>query len=222
METKVNLEKSINELFTDFNYEKMHRNADYNSSFSHAQNLWQSLLKSLTKAERAEAINVRQLAENLKYKHAGLGSKEYFLHPLRVGSIAGIANPEKNILNVQIGMLHNIYEVTDLQKSDVLKIASSEVEKIIAGLTIDRKLQFDSGYLIEYYGIISSFPSKLGIIKVIDKIDNLFTLNTTATSEIKDRYLQEIADYVVPLCDLVSPQLSKLIRNIAEWVRFSN
>ena len=200
METKVNLEKSINELFMDFNYEKMHRNADYNSSFSHAQNLWQSLLKSLTKAERTEAINVRQLAENLKYKHAGLGSKEYFLHPLRVGSIAGIANPEKNILNVQIGMLHNIYEVTDLQKSDVLKIADSEVEKIIAGLTIDRKLQFDSGYLI----------------------DNLFTLNTTATSEIKDRYLQEIADYVVPLCDLVSPQLSKLIRNIAEWVRLSN
>lgn len=222
METKVNLEKSINELFMDFNYEKMHRSADYNSNFGHAQNLWQSLLKSLTKAERVEAINVRQLAENLKYKHAGLGSKEYFLHPLRVGSIAGIANPEKNILNVQIGMLHNIYEVTDLQKSDVLKIADSEVEKIIAGLTIDRKLQFDSGYLIEYYGTISSFPYKLGIIKVIDKIDNLFTLNTTASSEVKDRYLQEIADYVVPLCDLVSPQLSKLIRNIAEWVRLSN
>jgi (p)ppGpp synthase/HD superfamily hydrolase len=119
-------------------------------------------------------------------------------------------------------MLHNIYEVTDLQKSDVLKIADSEVEKIIAGLTINRKLQFDSGYLIEYYGIISNFPYKLGIIKVIDKIDNLFTLNSTASSEIKGRYLQEIADYVVPLCDLVSPQLSKLIRDIAEWVRFSN
>ena len=62
------------------------------------------MLKSLTKAERTEAINVRQLAENLKYKHAGLGSKEYFLHPLRVGSIAGIANPEKNILNVYLKM----------------------------------------------------------------------------------------------------------------------
>ena len=206
----------------DFNYEKTHRGVDYNSSFSHAQNLWQVLLKSLTKAECVQATNIRQLAENLEYKHAGLGSKEYFLHPLRVGSIAGMANPQKNILSVQIGVLHNIYEVTDLQKSDVLKIVDSGVEKIIAGLTINRKLQFDSGYLIDYYGTISSFPYKLGIIKVIDKIDNLFTLNTTASSEIKDRYLQEIADYVVPLCDSVSPQLSKLIRNIAEWVRFSN
>jgi (p)ppGpp synthase/HD superfamily hydrolase len=222
METNINLEKSINELFMEFNSEKTHRSADYNSSLSHAQNLWQVLLKSLTKTECAEAISVRQLAENLNYKHAGLGSKEYFLHPLRVGSIAGIANPERQILNVKVGMLHNIYEVTDLQKSDVLKIADSEVEKIIAGLTINRKLQFDSGYLIEYYGIISGFPYKLGIIKVIDKIDNLFTLNSTASSEIKARYLQEIADHVVPLCDLVSPQLSKLLRNIAEWVRFSN
>ena len=222
MGNDANLEKSINELFTEFNSEKAHRSADYNSSLNHAQYLWQALSKSLTKAECAEATSVRRLAENLNYKHAGLGSKEYFLHPLRVGSIAGIANSEEKILNVKIGMLHNIYEVTDLQKSDLLRITDSEVEKIIAGLTINRKLQFNSGYLTEYYGIISSFPYKLGIIKVIDKIDNLFTLNTTASSEIKAQYLQEIVDYVVPLCDLVSPQLSKLIRNIAEWVRFSN
>jgi len=222
MANKVNLEKSINDLFLDFSYEKTHRSTDYNLSFSHAQNLWQILLKSLTNAECVEAIKVRRLAENLKYKHAGLGSKEYFLHPLRVGSIAGVLNPEKNILNVQIGMLHNVFEVTDLQKPDVLKIVDGEVEKIIAGLTINRELQFDSGYLVDYYGIISSFPYKLGIIKVIDKIDNLFTLNATASSETKDRYLQEIENYVVPLCDLVSPQLSKLIRNIAQWVRFSN
>jgi len=222
MKNNLNLEKLINELFMEFNSEKTHRIAEYNTSLNHAQNLWQTLSKSLTKAEYAEAASVRQLAENLNYKHAGFGSKEYFLHPLRVGSIAGIANPEEKILSVKIGLLHNIYEVTDLQKADVLRITNSEVEKIITGLTINRKLQFNSGYLAEYYGIISGFPYKLGIIKVIDKIDNLFTLNTTASSEIKDKYLQEIVDYVVPLCDLVAPQMSKLIRNIAEWVRFSN
>jgi len=222
MKTAINLKKSINEVFLDFDYEKTYRNDNHKLNSSRAQNLWQFLLKSLSKAECAEVISMRQMAENLKYKHAGLTSNEYFLHSLRVGSIAGIANPEAKILSVQVGLLHNIYEVTGLQRSDVLKIADNKVEKIIAGLTINRKLQLDSGYLKNYYGGISNFPHKLGIIKVIDKIDNLFSLNNTANSEIKDRYLQEISEYVVPLCDLVSPQLSKLIRDIAEWVRFSN
>jgi (p)ppGpp synthase/HD superfamily hydrolase len=222
MTTAINLEQLINEVFIDFDYEKTSRSTDYKLNSRRAQDLWQFLLKSLSKVECAEVVSMRQVAENLKYKHAGLAPNEYFLHPLRVGSIAGISNPEAKILSVQVGLLHNIYEVTELQSSDVLKIVDDKVENVIAGLTINRKLQFDSEYLKNYYGVISNFPDKLGIIKVIDKIDNLFSLNNTANPEIKDRYLQEISEYVIPLCDLVSPQLSKLIRSIAEWVRFSN
>lgn len=221
MQSKDELKEPLVDLFQNFVDERSFRSSNFNSSLTHAENLWNILLKTTNESESKIISDIKQLAKNLKYKHAGLGPQEYFLHPLRVGSIAGIANPEAKIFSAQIGLLHNVYEVTSLKSSDVKKIVGGNLEKIIAGLTIDRTLQSDAGYLQDYYGAISSFPHKLGMVKVIDKIDNLFTLNITANNEVKEKYLQEIENYVVPLCDFVSPQLSQLIRNIVKWVSVS-
>jgi len=81
-------------------------------------------------------------------------------------------------------------------------------------LTINREFQLNNAYLEEYYSEINNLPFNLGMIKVLDKIDNLYTLESTATPVQKMKYMEEIRNFVVPLCDNVSPHLSETLKSI--------
>jgi len=218
----INTNNALDELFLDFVFENSIRSPESDLRFHYVNDLWEKLTKTLNDKEVTQVTATRKFAEAIKYTHSGLSPSEYFLHPLRVGSIAGIINPAARVISSQIGLLHNVYEVTSLKSTGISKKFGNEVDYVISSLTINRKLQSNLTYLTDYYGVITSLPNKLGIVKVVDKLDNLFSLNNTANSEIKEKYLQEITNFVIPLCDFVSPHLSKLLKNVAEWVKLGN
>lgn len=222
MGKNINSNSTLDELFLDFVFENSIRSPESDLRFHYVNDLWEKLTKTLNNEEVTQVTTTRKFAETVKYIHSGLSSSEYFLHPLRVGSISGIANPAAKVVSSQIGLLHNVYEVTSMESSEISKKFGNEVDYVISSLTINRKLQSNSTYLTDYYGVIASLPNKLGIVKVVDKLDNLFSLNNTANSEIKEKYLQEITNFVIPLCDFVSPHLSKLLKNVTEWVKLDD
>lgn len=222
MGKNININNTLDELFLDFVFENSIRSPESDLRFQYVNDLWEKLTKTLSDKEVTQVTATRKFAEAIKYTHSGLSPSEYFLHPLRVGSIAGIINPAARVISSQIGLLHNVYEVTSLKSTEISKKFGNEVDYVISSLTINRKLQSNLTYLTDYYGVIASLPNKLGIVKVVDKLDNLFSLNNTANSEIKEKYLQEITNFVIPLCDFVSPHLSKLLKNVAEWVKLGN
>ena len=222
MGKNIDTNNTLDELFLDFVFENSIRSPESDLRFQYVNELWEKLTKTLNNEEVTQVTATREFAEAIKYTHSGLSSSEYFLHPLRVGSISGIANPATRVMSSQIGLLHNVYEVTSIKSSDISKKFGNEVDYVISSLTVNRKLQSNLTYLTDYYGVIASLPNKLGIVKVIDKLDNIFSLNNTANSEIKEKYLQEITNFVIPLCDFVSPHLSKLIKNVTKWVKLGD
>ena len=222
MGKNINANNTLDELFLDFVFENSIRSPESDLRFHYVNDLWGKLTKTLNNKEVTQVSITRKFAEAIKYTHSGLSPSEYFLHPLRVGSISGIANPAAKVMSSQIGLLHNIYEVTSMKSSEISKKFGNEFDYVISSLTINRKLQSNLTYLTDYYGVIASLPNRLGIVKVIDKLDNLFSLNNTANSEIKEKYLQEITNFVIPLCDFVSPHLSKLIKNVTKWVKLGD
>ena len=142
-----------------------------------------------------DAIN---FAKKIPYIHPGLNSNLYFLHPLRVASMVSNIESESKVSNIIIALLHNLFEVSTLQFSDLVKQFNSEIAEVVDILTVDRSLQAFDEYKIKYYGRINS-NKKAALVKIFDKLDNLFLLCLNPDEKIRNDYLNEVEKYLLPL-----------------------
>lgn len=202
------------EIFLDFHAEKELRYGDYTLKNAHAQSLWSKFCATLDQYELLDVNKAKNFAENLDYVHDGLKSNDYFLHPLRIGATAGLASRSKSVLHCTVGLLHNVFEVTSVTQVEISNTFGNIASDAILKLTINRRLQSNYSYLNGYYTGLKNLPFNLGIIKVLDKIDNLYSLNSTADLTQKIRYIDEVKNYVIPLCNKVSPQLSDTLKSV--------
>jgi (p)ppGpp synthase/HD superfamily hydrolase len=200
----------------DFLYERDVRAGDTSTKIKHSEMLWTKLCGALSFEETKEIEEVRVFAEELHYAHPGMDSKSYVLHPIRVASLSGLFSPQSKHLIAKIGLLHNVYEVGVVEPTTIIDDFGRGMDLILKTLKVDRQKQSDVQYLSDYYKAIAQLPFGIGIVKVVDKIDNLYTLNLTATSETRLSYLTEIENFVIPLCKEVSPQLSTVLLNITK------
>ena len=198
----------------DFRYEREIRAGDIDTKIMHSEQLWTKLYSILSFHEKIEIEKARVFAENLEYVHPGLDSKTYLVHPLRVATLSGLFTTQDKLLTAKVGLLHNVYEVGVVEPTTIIEQFGQGVHLALETLKVDRDRQPNLQYLSDYYDAIAQLPNGLGIIKVVDKIDNLYTLNLTASSETRLRYLTEIEKFVVPLCEDVSPQISQILLNI--------
>lgn len=198
----------------DFRYERAIRAGDIDTKIMHSEQLWTKLYSILSFHEKIELEKARVFAENLEYVHPGLDSKTYLVHPLRVATLSGLFTTQDKLLTAKVGLLHNVYEVGVVEPTTIIEQYGQGLHLALETLKVDRYRQPDLQYLSDYYDAIAQLPNGLGIIKVVDKIDNLYTLNLTASSETRLRYLTEIEKFVVPLCEDVSPQISQILFNI--------
>jgi (p)ppGpp synthase/HD superfamily hydrolase len=198
----------------DFRYEREIRAGDIDNKVMHSEQLWTKLYSILSFHEKIEVEKARVFAENLEYVHPGLDSKTYLVHPLRVATLSGLFTTQDKLLTAKVGLLHNVYEVGVVEPTTIIEQFGQGVHLALETLKVDRDRQPNLQYLSDYYDAIAQLPNGLGIIKVVDKIDNLYTLNLTASSETRLRYLSEIEKFVVPLCEDVSPQISQILLNI--------
>jgi len=189
-----------------------------NETFS--ENIWNVGLKNLDYSEQQYLTNILSFASSLDYNHPGLKPKVYLAHPIRVAGITVLLSQktEKKILGT-ISLIHNVLEVSSITYEKLESEVGPLVGNSIKILTVERNLQDKSDYLNHYYKGIASTSHSLAVVKIIDKLDNLFTLGLNTNDEIRNRYLNEIENYVLPLVDYYLPDLTAYMYKLVTYNR---
>lgn len=138
-------------------------------------------------------------ASGVSYDHPGISRGAYLAHPLRIAGWALMLGDYPDVRTVTIALLHNIYEVSRVQFSDIVRAFDMDVAEAIARLTVDRSQQHQAVYRQHYYEGLRGAGRRVCIVKVLDKLDNLFLLCLNSDDAVRASYLQEVEDFVVPL-----------------------
>jgi (p)ppGpp synthase/HD superfamily hydrolase len=183
----------------------------------HSNQLYSMACKFLNKYQKIKIDKAYSFAKKIKYKHGNMSPEIYFAHPKRVSALSMLLYDNNNIDAAILGLIHNVFELTSRDEKEISLLFGSKISKQAFVLTVDRQFQWDRDYKKEYYEKISSGPIESSVIKVLDKVDNLFILGTNPDSEIKYRYLKEIEDYIVPMTSKSIPSLSNYLERLIEY-----
>lgn len=153
-----------------------------------------------------EAFN---FAKSIEYNHEGLSKESYLAHPLRVASMSLRYIDDATQNSIILALLHNIFEVGQVSRKVVKEKFGVIINDSISLLTVKRELQWDSSYKEEYYSKIRSFPGPAMEIKVLDKFDNIFVIGLNPQEHIRIKYIKEIRKYIIPMAEIVLPELSE-------------
>jgi (p)ppGpp synthase/HD superfamily hydrolase len=147
------------------------------------------------------------LARSLEYAHEGLTGDIYIAHPIRVAAMALLSQPEANVDLGVVGLLHNTLEVSSISSAELAAKLGAGVAEQIVNLTVDRKQQWDAPYKQWYYDRLNAGAKAARVVKVFDKLDNLFVLGLNPDDVVRDRYLREIETHVLPMAERALPQV---------------
>ncbi len=168
--------------------------------------LWSQAVASVSDpADQSRLIDAFVFARQIPYRHDGLSADIYFAHPVRTAAMALLCE-ERNTLDFGIvGLLHNVLEVSDMLPEVLTDNFGENVTRQIAALTVNRDLQWDKRYKQSYYDKINFQPLSCRVVKVFDKLDNLFVLGLNPDEVTREKYLTEIKQYVLPIAERDMP-----------------
>lgn len=152
--------------------------------------------------------------ESQEYKHGHLSKSQYLAHPYRLASLLMHYFPAVDASYIKLALCHNIIEVSDVSDS-LAAYLGNELMEFVHTLTVDREKQWDADYKNSYYGKIGQ-EKITRVIKVFDKLDNLFILTENDDYEIKIMYLKEIEKHVMPFVILDIPSLENYFKTIVK------
>ena len=180
-----------------------------------SESLWERGLNEISIDDQERLRKVFSFASSIEYHHVGLSQKAYLAHPIRVAGMTLFLSPnsKKKLLGT-IALLHNIYEVSSVSFNQLIEEIGHDVADSIQILTVNRDLQENIDYLNKYYSSIEKTPHSLSVVKIIDKLDNLFMLGLNPDEAVRQRYLNEINTYVLPLVKKFLPQLGNYFENL--------
>ena len=156
---------------------------------------------------------------SIDYKHGGLPSAIYLSHPIRVAALALLSEGSADADSGVIGLLHNVLEVSQVSKDAIAEKFGQGVADQISLLTVDRTLQWDQTYKAAYYAGIRSGPRAARVVKIFDKLDNIFLLGLNRNEEVRVKYLAEIEIFVLPMVDRDVPELSAYFEQLVTEAR---
>ena len=113
-----------------------------------------------------------------------------------------------------LALLHNCLETTKVNSSFIKNLFGNQIFQEIKILTVNRKKQWNKKYKQVYYNKINNFSKNTKIIKILDKLDNLFVLNNNPDYEVKKKYLNEIKKYILPMIRKNTPFLNNYFNNL--------
>lgn len=184
----------------------------------------QALLSSctgrLSTSEMTELNNILTFAKSLESTNASHPSmRAYFSHPVRVARIAFQLVDQPSLEIVSMGLLHNVFEVSGLEESDLVTAGfSTRLADGIRCSTVNREHQFDDAYLEEFYRRILDFGDDLALIKCVDKLDNLLAFQLI-DAPIRDKYLEATSRFVRPLADHLSSPFGDYFGEVIDYMR---
>ena len=140
------------------------------------------------------------LMESIDYNHPGLSKKQYLAHPYRVAKLALEELRPFDIRAVRLALVHNILEMANIDECLVRDVLGFNMLGELKVLTVIRADE-STAYRARYYdGIYASEPH-VRKVKVLDKMDNMYTLNLHPDLDVRTRYLNEIKKYVRPIVE---------------------
>ena len=87
----------------------------------------------------------------------------------------------------------------------------------ISILTVNRKFQWNRNYKKKYYKNINNHSHSVKIIKILDKLDNLFIIGLNPNKKVRTMYISEIEEFVLPMVKKYLPDIylyfKKLVKN---------
>lgn len=144
-------------------------------------------------------------AAGLDYHHPGLSPASYLAHPVRVADLALKLEGERGEAAV-LALLHNIFEVSTVDPGVVAASFGVPIADAIKVLTVDRSAT-SREYTQGYYAGIAAAPSWVRVVKILDKLDNMFLLGLNPDAGIRARYLDDIEEFVIPMASRDTPAL---------------
>jgi len=163
-----------------------------------------------------EIVKTINFINKVNFVHPSLNSSEYKTHPLRVAKIVYQINKDVDFNILNVALLHNIFEISEVTEEELLKKYNDDVLGSLKRLKINRLLENNIQYKEEYYYGISK-DRLAAIIKTIDKFDNLFLLCLNNNDKIRTLYLDEVERFVYPLVEEYIPSLfgyyKELVKN---------
>ena len=185
------------------------------SQIKNSENCLKDFNNSLTQScdlKLVKSINFTiGFAQKLKYNHDGLSKSAYFAHPMRVASLALKYNKPFNLNLINLCILHNIYELCHVESEEVKFNFGIEIDKYISILTVDRKVQWKKSYKKMYYSKIVNSGKIPSVVKVLDKLDNIYLIGNNPSAKIRRLYIKEIYDYIIPIANKRIPILEKTL-----------
>ena len=152
-------------------------------------------------------------ALSLDYDHVGLSKNAYLAHPLRVASMLIDYCQDYSIEDIEIALLHNVYEVgKEIKPDDIRKQFGDLVEASISTLTVDRANQWDAQYKSNYYEAICGLYVGAARVKILDKLDNIFLINNNPDDSVRRMYLTEINKFIIPMSKQFIPIITEPFR----------
>jgi hypothetical protein len=90
----------------------------------------------------------------------------------------------------------------------------SRISNQIDLLTVDRDLQWNMDYKENYYKRLMKSPISARIVKILDKLDNLFLLGLNPDASLREKYLLEVENFILPMAMVSLPNLTIYIRDL--------
>jgi (p)ppGpp synthase/HD superfamily hydrolase len=174
----------------------------------HAVKLWNMALSELPQnSEREKLAFALNFAKQIRYRHPGLSSEAYFSHPLRVSAMSMLFEASCEASIGILGLLHNVLEVSEVSSESLARKFGEEISSQILALTVDRSMQWDIGYKTAYYANLMAGPRNARVVKIMDKLDNIFLLGVNPDNNVRKKYLNEIEVFLMPMVKHTTPQL---------------
>lgn len=210
----------IRSLFDDLETEYTRRIVGARQPDQHSFVLWKQYIDRITDAEKLVVEKSYTFASSLDYSHGTIPSNVYFSHPLRVGAMSGLLVESSVVEAATLGLLHNIFELTSPDENYLEFLIGKEQIRRLKTLTVDRKNQWDNSYKKAYYDNICRSGELTSLVKVLDKLDNVFLIHTNPDEEVRRKYMNEIYNYVIPLAETVSHDISVFLKEVVEFSNY--
>lgn len=211
---------NLSNILDDIGVERRRRLLGLLEPDPHALVLWSRAMAALQdEAERDRLSHAFRFAREIKYRHVGLTSDIYFSHPLRVAGLATLISGTQNSGTGVLAVLHNVLEVSDVSAEKLSSVFGSEISNQIEALTVERDVQWDKAYKTGYYGKLMEGPPSACVVKIVDKLDNLFVLGLNPDASVREKYLAEIEDFVLPMTVESLPSVTAYMQDLVRDCR---
>jgi (p)ppGpp synthase/HD superfamily hydrolase len=117
---------------------------------------------------------------------------------------------------IVIALLHNVLEVGGTDIKVLQDRFGPLVSDSIQTLTVVRDMQWDKTYKQAYYDRINAGYKGMMVVKVIDKLDNMFMLGLNPDEHVREKYLDEINAHVIPMAKKVLPHIVEYLVILSE------